>query len=142
MRQIGPVQRSAIQRCRLYIKGASLRTLGMDMEVLSSLKRNRYIVKVRSTNLIDRHTRRHLIEAECTHHIPCRDLAGIVISGQTIWPVRIVGDHHLMYMLLGLPGSAGKIIEIGDLMARLVSLIVVVSLKQEVQFGDEGAWAS
>ena len=114
----------------------------MDMEVLSSLKRNRYIVKVRSANLIDRHTRRHLIEAECAHYIPGRDLAGIVISGETIWPVRVAGDHHMMHMLLGLPGGARKIIEIGDLMARLVSLIVVVPLKQQIQFGDEGAWAA
>ena len=124
------------------IERACLRASSVDIEGLSSFESNRRFVKMRGTYLIDRHTGGHLIEAERAHDIPRGYLSGVVIASQTVGSVRVIGGHYVVDMFLGLPVGARKVMEISDLMARFVAVIVMISLKEKVQFAGKGVWAT
>lgn len=64
-------------RCRVDLERTRLRASSVDIKGLSSVKRNRRIVKMES-------------------HIPRGYLSGGVIPSQAVWPVGVIGGHYVV----------------------------------------------
>ena len=64
------------------------------------------------------------IESHGIEYIPGRHLSAIVISTECIRLIPIKGIHDITHLLLAFPGLFQVIIEIQDLMARLITMPV------------------
>ena len=69
------------------------------------------------------------IEAERGKDVPRRHLPAIVVAVQTAWIIGILLARDLAHLLLRLPGLATKVIEISDVVAWLIGVLVVTSLE-------------
>ena len=80
-----------------------------------------------------RNSWRNLIKSESTQDIPGRHLPGVVIANEAARFIAIACGACLGHMLLGLIRGARVVVQIGDMMTRLVALIVQVLREEIVQ---------
>ena len=83
------------------------------------------LFKFRLSNFIFTWNRIYRIKAHSTEHIPCRHLSAILISTQTSRGVQIQFIHNLRHILLRFPRLIDFIIQIGHMMARLISVCIL-----------------
>ena len=108
-----------------------------NLEPFAARKHNCRFGKMRRADDVGRNSRGNGIKAKCAKEIPRRRLPCIVVAGESIRAILIEGSEDIVDVLLGLGSRTGKVVEIRDVMAGLVALVVETALKQFIQFGDE-----
>src|ERR1035438_8238145 len=99
--------------------------IGDNHEFLAIPHRYCALRKDRTANLIDWTSRTLWIEAKRTQHVPGRGFTAVVIPRKPLRIVPVPDIHDLTDMSLRLPRLAGKVIQVGDVKARLISLRIL-----------------
>src|ERR1035441_8488596 len=102
------------------------------MKLFAVIEPDYGIIEQRRADLIDGSSGGHWIEPQRAHHEPCRHLPCIVVAGKTVRGIGVLLLHDIADVLLGLPCCACIVIEIGDVMAGLIAVIVIAAGKQRI----------
>src|SRR6266851_6920476 len=82
------------------------------------------------------------VKPHSTQHVPGRHLPGIVVTRQTTWVIVKLARKDIANAHLRLPRCAGEIVEIRDVVARLVALVVQLRSEEAIELGDESCVAT
>ena len=103
---------------------------------LARIQPKRSVVEQWRSDLIARRARRDRVKAQRAHAVPGRHLPRIVVAGEACGCVGILFAHQLADMLLRLPRCSGVVIQICDVVAGFVAVVVISTGEQRVQLGD------
>ena len=132
------VERLAVQAGRLDVRRDGSVLMDENTKLLAVFKVDNGFRKQGRSDGVLRNAGRDLIEAKRAEHVPGRHLSGVVVAGQSTGGVLVPLIASLGHVQLRLPSCSSPVIQISNLVAGLVAVVVVAFGKQLVQFGDEG----
>ena len=122
MRKERAYQFLAVQQHLLNILVRTTVVRGHHREFLSILKVHCRLVEQRATDGIERTAWANLVEAHGIQYIPCRHLPTVFITRKPVRIVEIKRLQYLVHQLLRAPGLAHLVVEVNDMVTRLITM--------------------
>src|ERR1700737_2423127 len=91
---------------------------------------------------VSRRTRAQRIKPYRTQHVPGGHLPSIVVTRQTAGASVKLTRQDLADAHLRLPRCASIVVEVRDVVARLVALVVQLRSEEAIELGDKGCVAT
>ena len=150
----------AVQHNALHILVVAAIIMGYHLERLAIFQMNGRLVEQRASDGIYRLAGAYLIEAHRIQYVPCRHLSAVFIARKSVGVVEVKRMQHLIHNLLRTPGLAYVVVEMGNVMARLIAVGILAyqtgnihrgrftfqlgksAVNRESQLADEGVASS